>query len=76
MRRGIQWGLLAIAVGLCLFGVFKVGDSFRILMAEHKPTGSSLTLALGVVSLLGGVAVFVLNWVLNWLLNRRSKAKP
>lgn len=53
----IKWMLWAIGLGLCGFGVFRAVQSFG-LMFDHKPTGASLTLAMGVVSLVIGLAIF------------------
>lgn len=55
--RTIKWMLWAIGLGLCAFGVVRAFQSIG-LMLESRPTGSSLTLATGMMSFVIGLAIF------------------
>lgn len=61
-----------VGLGACLLGLYYVLQSFR-LMFDHRPTGASLTLGMGVMVLLPGLAIFGAGFLFRG--KRRTSAK-
>lgn len=66
--RVIYWTGCALALALVLYGVYLVGMALFVLMPAHRPTGASLTLAMGVLSMGAGLVVYLIGAVLRRVL--------
>jgi hypothetical protein len=64
--RALHWIGCAMALSLCLFGLFRVGMFFD-LMPASKPTGASLTLAVAIVSLVASMVVYFVSRTLRYI---------
>ena len=70
LGRALHWMGCATALAACLFGIFYVCNSVNLLVVARKPTGATLTMGLGIVSIGVGVAVFFLSRALRYAFSR------
>lgn len=64
----LYWTGCALALALNLYGLYLAGMALFVLMPAHRPTASSLTLAMGVLSVGAGWMVYLIGAVLRRLL--------
>jgi len=58
--RVVYWTGCALALAPGLYGVYLAGMALFVLMPAHRPTASSLTLAMGVLSGDAGWVVYLI----------------
>lgn len=59
-ERVLYWTGCALALALNLYGVYLAGIALFVLTPAHRPTASSLTLAMGVLSMGAGWVVYLI----------------